>query len=69
MQNGPKMLRCEMQREAMAIEALLNAAMAIHASPDPEQGIDQLDLIEMATTRANRLSSALDVVNAPEVVA
>ena len=58
-----QMTRSEMQTEALVIEALLNAAMAMHGSLDPN---DALPMVELAHDRAQRLGNALDVVNAPE---
>lgn len=56
-----KLTREEMQTEALIIESLLDAAMAMQSESDRE---DCFQMIEMASRRANRLNKALDVINA-----
>lgn len=60
------MTRDQMQTEAMIIENLLDAAMALFAGDSTSES---MDLIEMAGKRAAKLNEALDSVNAPEVAA
>lgn len=57
-----KMNRCEMQTEALIIESLLNAAIAIFGSNDPQ---DALIMVGMAHDHAEKLNTALDSTNAP----
>jgi hypothetical protein len=57
-----KMTREQMQTEALIIESLLDAAMAMHSEVDRE---DCFQMIEKASARANRLNRALDSINAP----
>ena len=52
----------EMQTEALIIESLLGAALAMSAEDDRE---DCLLMIEKAQARAKRLNEALDIVNLP----
>jgi len=61
--NAP-MTREKMQTEALIIENLLEAAMAMQGDDDRE---DALTMIEMAHDRAGRLNNALDQVNNPEM--
>lgn len=49
--------RDQMQAEAVTIDALLSAAMAVLNSTDPE---DTFTLVEMAQSRAKALNHALD---------
>lgn len=60
MKNPVKMTRDEMQTEAMIVENLLDAAMALFAGGSTSES---MDLIGMAGTRAARLNEALDIVN------
>lgn len=54
------MTRDEMQTEALIIESLLTAVMALHSGNNPQ---DAINLIEMAQSRAEKLNNALDSVN------
>lgn len=58
-----KMTREEMQTEALIIESLLDAAMAMQSEDDRE---DCFQMIEMASRRASRLNRALDSINATD---
>lgn len=66
MKNPVEMTRDEMQTEALVIQSLLNAVMALHSGDNPQ---DAISLIEMAHDRSEKLNCALDSVNAPEVAA
>ena len=55
--------REDMHSEALAIEELLSAALAIHNTATPG---DAIDLIQMAQDRASALCNTLDSANAPE---
>ena len=57
------MTRDQIQTEALTIESLLEAAMAINGGVKPEDG---LTILGMAHDRAQHLNRALDSVNLPE---
>ena len=58
--------REQMQTEALTIESLLDAAMAMFGSFDRTE---MIELIEMAQMRAKRLNTALDSIYEKEVTA
>ncbi|MEO1641462.1 MAG: hypothetical protein AAFU41_19690 [Pseudomonadota bacterium] len=60
------MSRDEMQTEALVVETLLSAAMALLGSGDTDA---TFTMIETAQEKARKLQSALDSVNAPQVAA
>ncbi|MEM9309685.1 MAG: hypothetical protein AAGA74_20510 [Pseudomonadota bacterium] len=66
MNEETQMTRQQMQDEALVIETLLDAAQALFGTDSDEE---TLRMIEMACTRANKLHSALDSVNAPKAMA
>ncbi|KEP68541.1 hypothetical protein DL1_11340 [Thioclava dalianensis] len=53
----------QMHTEALIIEALLEASMAILSGLDPA---DMVGLLEQAQTRASRLGNALDAIERQE---
>ena len=55
---GP-LTRDQMQTEALTIETLLDAVMALYGSFDHTE---MIELVEMAQKRAKRLNTALDSV-------
>jgi hypothetical protein len=61
-----QMTREEMQIEAVIIESLLSAVVALHSGNNSQ---DAIILIEMAHDRAEQLNAALDCVNVLEVAA
>lgn len=61
-----KMTRAEMQKEALVIESLIDAANAICGGRKPEEA---RELLVLAHERARQLHEALDVIYAPEAVA
>ena len=54
----------DLQNDALIIESLLDATMAMFAVPDRQ---DSMTLIEMASVRVARLNRALDSTNLPKV--
>ena len=60
------MTRCQVQTEALIIESLLNAVMAIQSSEDPQEAVV---IVELACDRARRLNVAMDSINAISEVA
>lgn len=64
--NRPRMTRDEMQVEAMIIESLLSAAMALNAGGNQSE---VFQMMHMAHIRADKLNQALDSLHSPEVTA
>lgn len=60
------MSRGDLQAEALIIEMLIDAAIAVNAGLNPS---DAFELMEMAQARAAHLNRALDIVNKPELQA
>lgn len=60
-----KMSRMDMQTEALIIESLLNAVIAMAGDTDREFTIA---IVEMAHERARGLNEALDSTHAPEAM-
>ncbi len=60
------MTRAELQSEALIIQSLLNAAMALQCGT---QTHETMAVVEMAHDRARNLNHALDSLNMDEVVA
>lgn len=59
-----KMTRDQMQSEALIIESMHNAVMALWSAADPAD--DAYTLVERAHARARNLNAALDSVNDKE---
>lgn len=64
--SNTKISRAQMQSEALVIQSMLSAVMALRSVPDPDD--QTMTIVEMAHGRAERLNAALDSVNALEVV-
>lgn len=59
-----KMTRIQFQTEALAVQCLLEASMALFSADSTD---DAYTLTEMAFTRAKGLNCALDCVNEPDL--
>ena len=63
MANSENMRRSELQTEAMIIQSLLNAAMALQAGGHHD---DSAEVLEIAHSKSKNLNNALDIVNPKE---